>query len=122
VAVWQWRSREGQRGGAGAEARSASRRVMVSAERASPVVLAATAKSILAQPRDAIAMLSVVVLSALALVAGAVFLWRRGEARKQAMLMLVLAVVMIVNALIWSLRKKQRHGPEDRAAEGGPGN
>ena len=47
-------------------------------------------------------VLSVVMLAALALVAGAIYLWRR-EARKQAGLMLVLAMVMIVNVLIWTV-------------------
>ena len=68
------------------------------------------------------AVLSVVVLSALALVGGAVLLWRRGDARKQAVLMLVLAVVMIVNVLIWALPQSSGTAPMDRAAEGGPGN
>ena len=48
-------------------------------------------------------VLSVVTLAALALVAGAIYLWRRGGARRQATLMLVLAVVMIVNVLIWTV-------------------
>ena len=47
-------------------------------------------------------VLSAVMLAALALVAGAIYLWRR-EARKQAGLMLVLAMVMIVNVLIWTV-------------------
>jgi hypothetical protein len=47
-------------------------------------------------------VLSVVMLAALALVAGAVFLWRRGV-RKQAGLMLLLAAVMVVNVLIWTV-------------------
>jgi hypothetical protein len=47
-------------------------------------------------------VLSVVMLAALALVAGAIYLWRR-EARKQAGLMLVLAMVMIINVLIWTV-------------------
>jgi len=48
-------------------------------------------------------ILSLVTLSALALVAGAVFLFRRGGAARQAWLMLLLAVVMIANVLIWAL-------------------
>ena len=68
-------------------------------------------------------ILSVLVLIAIALVGGAIVLWRRGEARKQAVLMLVLAVVMIVNVLIWALPlKSSGTGGVDRAAEGGPGN
>ena len=67
-------------------------------------------------------ILSVLVLIAIALVGGAIVLWRRGEARKQAVLMLVLAVVMFVNVLIWALPQSSGTAPMDRAAEGGPGN
>ena len=63
-------------------------------------------------------VLSVVALAALALVAGAIYLWRRGDMRKQAGLMLVLAVVMIVNVLIWTLPDGSGTAPIDRAAEG----
>lgn len=49
------------------------------------------------------AVLSLMVLTALALVGGAAFLWRRGGARKQIVLMLVLAVVIAVNVAIWTL-------------------
>ena len=63
------------------------------------------------------AVLSVVALAALALVAGAIYLWRRGV-RKQAGLMLVLAGVMIVNVLIWTLPGSGGTAPIDRAAEG----
>jgi len=62
-------------------------------------------------------ILSIVALAALALVAGAIFLWRRG-ARKQAGLMLVLAVVMVVNVLIWTLPGSGGTAPLDRAAKG----
>ena len=68
-------------------------------------------------------VLSVVVLAAIALVVGGLWQWRRGEGRRQAVLMLVLAVVMIVNVLIWALPlKSSGTGGVDRAAEGGPGN
>ncbi len=62
-------------------------------------------------------VLSLVALAALALVAGAITLWRRGV-RKQAGLMFVLAVVMIVNVLIWTLPDSGGTAPIDRAAEG----
>jgi len=48
------------------------------------------------------AALSLAMLTALALVAGAVFLWRRGE-RQRPSLMAVLAAVMFINVVIWSL-------------------
>lgn len=47
-------------------------------------------------------MLSLLVLAAIALVMAAVFAFRRG-ARQQAVLMLVLAAVGIVNVLIWTV-------------------
>ena len=46
-------------------------------------------------------VLSIVMLAAVALVIGAVWLFRKGGHRKQAVLMLVLAVVMGVNLVIW---------------------
>lgn len=45
-------------------------------------------------------IISIVVLAAVALVAGAVVLLRRGE-KKKAGLMAILAIVMILNAAIW---------------------
>lgn len=65
-------------------------------------------------------ILSVVALAALSLVAGAIYLWRKGV-RKQAGLMLVLAVVMIVNVLIWTLPDAGGTVPLDRAAAGPEG-
>jgi uncharacterized membrane protein len=48
-------------------------------------------------------VLAIVMLAALALVAGAVVLWRRtGEVRNPA-LMVLLAAVAVVNVLIWTL-------------------
>jgi hypothetical protein len=58
-------------------------------------------------------VLSVVVLAAIALIGGAVYLWRRGR-RQQAGLMLVLAVVMIVNVLIWTIPDSGGTAPIDR--------
>lgn len=46
--------------------------------------------------------LSLMVLAALALCAGAVFLWRRGERQRPA-LMVVMAVVLGANVAIWSV-------------------
>ena len=45
-------------------------------------------------------ILSIIMLAAIALVIGAVVLWRKGIG-KQALLMLILAMVMVVNVAIW---------------------
>ena len=50
-------------------------------------------------------VLSIAMLTAIALVFGAIALFRRGQ-RKQPALMLVLAVVMIANVVIWSIPTK----------------
>lgn len=47
--------------------------------------------------------LSLTVLTALALVAGAIYLWRNRGLKKQAVLMLVLAAVMAINVGIWTM-------------------
>ncbi len=62
-------------------------------------------------------ILSIVALAALALIAGAIYLWRKGV-RKQAGLMLVLAVVMIVNVLILTVPGPGGTAPIERAAAG----
>ena len=46
--------------------------------------------------------LSLVVLAAVALVAGAIFLYRKGK-HKQAGLMVLLAVIMALNVAIWTI-------------------
>lgn len=43
------------------------------------------------------------VLTAIALALGAAAVWRRGGSKKQAGLMLLLALVMAVNVAIWTL-------------------
>lgn len=48
-------------------------------------------------------VLSLLVLTAIALLLGAAFLWRRGGSMRQAVLMAILAVVAIVNVAIWTL-------------------
>jgi len=62
------------------------------------------------------AILSVLVLTAVALVAGAIWQWRRGGATRQVWLMLVLAVVMIGNVLIWTIPDAGGEALVDRAA------
>jgi Na+/glutamate symporter len=45
--------------------------------------------------------LSILMLAAIVLVIGAIALWRRGGARLQIALMLVLAVILAANVAIW---------------------
>ncbi|MDF8334171.1 hypothetical protein [Novosphingobium cyanobacteriorum] len=52
------------------------------------------------------AALSLMMLAAIALVAGALFLFRWGE-RQRPVLMLVLAVIMAVNLVIWTAPTQQ---------------
>ncbi len=54
--------------------------------------------------------LSLMMLTALALCAGAVFLWRRGERRRPA-LMVFMAIVLGANIAIWSLPDAQGNAP-----------
>lgn len=62
-------------------------------------------------------VLSLVALAALVLIGGAIYLWRKGGAQKQVWLMLLLALVMIANLLIWTLPDSSGTAPVDRAAE-----
>lgn len=48
-------------------------------------------------------VLSIVMLAALLLVAGAFVLWRRTGQVKQPALMLLLAVIAVLNVLIWTI-------------------
>lgn len=48
-------------------------------------------------------VLSLVMLAALALVAGAFVLWRRTGTARQPLLMLLLAAIALANVLIWTL-------------------
>lgn len=61
-------------------------------------------------------VLSLVMLAALALLAGAAVLWRRGN-RQQAGLMALLAAIMLVNVAIWTVPGSDGEAPVDRAAE-----
>jgi len=56
------------------------------------------------------AVLSLLVLAGLALVAGAVVLWRRGV-RRQAVLMVVLAIIAAINVAIWTVPDSQGRAP-----------
>lgn len=52
-------------------------------------------------------VLSIMVLACLALLLGALALWRRGGQRKQVALMLVLAAIVAGNVAIWVVPDQQ---------------
>ena len=56
-------------------------------------------------------VLSILVLAAFALVAGAVWLWHKGGSRQQAGLMLLLAVIALVNVAIWTVPQADGTAP-----------
>jgi len=59
-------------------------------------------------------VLSIVMLAALALVAGAVVLWRRTGQIKQPSLMVLLAVIAVLNVLIWTVPSESGEAPIER--------
>jgi len=62
-------------------------------------------------------VLSIVMLAALALVAGAFVLWRRtGEAKNPA-LMVLLAVIAVINVLIWTVPTTSGDAPIEQIKE-----
>ena len=63
-------------------------------------------------------ILSLVMLAAFALVAGAIYFWRRTGELKQPALMVVLALVMIANVLIWTLPDASGDAPIDQVDQG----
>jgi multisubunit Na+/H+ antiporter MnhC subunit len=56
-------------------------------------------------------MLSIMVLAAIALVAGGIYLWRRDGMRKQAALMLAAAAVIAVNIAILTVPNSDGSSP-----------
>ena len=64
------------------------------------------------------AVLSILVLAAIALLLGAFVAWRHGRPKGQIMLMLLLAAVMILNVAIWTLPDKSGEAPLSRSIEG----
>jgi len=60
-------------------------------------------------------VLSLLMLAAIALLAGAFVLWRRGGATKQVSLMVILAIVMIANVLIWTVPDESGEAPVQKA-------
>ncbi|QKG70051.1 hypothetical protein [Erythrobacter mangrovi] len=64
------------------------------------------------------AVLSLLVLAAIVLVIGAFMLWRRTGNVKNALLMVVLAVVALVNVMIWTLPDAGGEAPLDKLEQG----
>lgn len=63
------------------------------------------------------AVLSIVMLAAGALIVGAFVLWRKGAPPKQPLLMVLLAVIAVVNVLIWTLPGSSGEAPLDQVRE-----
>lgn len=59
-------------------------------------------------------VLSILVLAVFALIAGAIYLWRKPGMRRQALLMLVLAAIAAVNVGIWTLPDDAGRAPIGR--------
>jgi hypothetical protein len=66
-------------------------------------------------------VLSIVMLAALALVAGAVVLWRRTGQIKQPALMVLLAVIAVLNVLIWTVPSPGGEAPVEQIKAAGEG-
>ncbi len=60
--------------------------------------------------------LSLLVLTALAMLAGAAYLWRNRGERQRPLLMVLLAVVLLVNVGIWTLPDASVEAPVQKAA------
>jgi hypothetical protein len=66
-------------------------------------------------------VLSIVMLAALALVAGAVVLWRRTGQVKNPALMVLLAVIAVLNVLIWTVPNAGGEAPIAQIKAAGEG-
>jgi len=64
-------------------------------------------------------VLALVMLAAFALVAGAIALWRRTGEAKQPLLMVLLAVIAVLNVLIWTVPTGDGAAPIDKASDTG---
>ncbi len=60
-------------------------------------------------------ILSILMLGGTALLAGGIYILRKGENRKQGWLMLVAALVMFANVGIWSIPVPEENMPESAA-------
>lgn len=60
-------------------------------------------------------VLSIVMLAAILLLAGAFALWRRTGETKQPALMVVLAIIAVGNVLIWTIPDSQGNSPVEQA-------
>jgi len=66
-------------------------------------------------------VLSIVMLAALLLVSGAFVLWRRTGQVKQPALMLLLAVIAVLNVLIWTIPTRTGEVPITQLKAAGEG-
>lgn len=66
-------------------------------------------------------VLSIVMLAAFALVAGAFALWRRTGEAKQPALMVLLAVIAVINVLIWTIPTQDGDAPIQQLKAAGQG-
>lgn len=62
-------------------------------------------------------VLSLLVLAALALLGGAYMVWQKTGNKRQATLMVVLALVAIVNVAIWTLPDSAGQAPIEKLGE-----
>ena len=63
-------------------------------------------------------VLSIVVLAAVALLAGAFVLWRRTGNVRNAFLMVILALVALANVAIWTIPAADGEAPLDKVERG----
>lgn len=66
-------------------------------------------------------VLSIVMLAAFALVAGAFVLWRRTGEIKNPALMVLLAAIAVVNVMIWTLPQAGGQAPIEQIKAAGEG-
>ena len=62
-------------------------------------------------------VLAIVMLAAFALIAGAFLLWRRTGQAKNPALMVLLAVIAVINVLIWTISAPDGKAPVDQIKE-----